>query len=54
MKDLDIASLRIEVVADLNASIACEELYELKKAFLEVSLGNVCETLVSLMIFRPQ
>jgi hypothetical protein len=54
VKDLYIASLRIEVVADLDASIACEELDELKRAFLEVSVSKVCETLFSPMIFLPQ
>jgi hypothetical protein len=54
VKDLDIACLRIEVVTDLDVSIACEELDELKRAFLEVSLRKFSETLVSPMIFlRP-
>ena len=54
MNNLDIACLRIEVFADLDARIACEELDELKKAFLEVSLSKVCETLFSPKIFLPQ
>ena len=54
VKDLDITSLRIKAVADHDASIACEELDELKGAFLLVSLSKVCERLISPMIFLPQ
>ena len=43
VKNLDIASHRFKVVADLDAGIACEELDELKRAFLEVSVSKVCE-----------
>ena len=34
MKDLEVASLGLEAVANLDASIACEELDELKKGIL--------------------
>ena len=51
---LNISSLRIEFVADLDASIACEKLDELKRAFLEVVLNKVCEMLVSPKIFLFQ
>jgi hypothetical protein len=48
---LDIDSLRVEVVADFIATIACEELDELKS---EVSLSKFCEALASPMIFLTQ
>jgi hypothetical protein len=54
VKDLDVASLRLEVVADLDASVACEELDELQRVVLNVSVGKICETLISLMIFLSQ
>jgi hypothetical protein len=38
VKDLDITSLRMEKVANLDASIACKELDELKSAILELNL----------------
>jgi hypothetical protein len=44
----------MEEVADLDASIACEELDELKSEFLEVSLSKFCEALASPMIFLLQ
>jgi len=51
---LDIASLGLEVVADFDAGITCEQPDELRKIFLEVSLKKICETLLSLMIFLSQ
>ena len=56
MNDLDVASLRLEVVADFDANIACEELDELKRAISvsEVRISNVREKLISPMIFPSQ
>jgi hypothetical protein len=42
-KELDVVLLRLEVVAD--HSIACEEIDELQKMIVGVSLNTVCRTL---------